>query len=118
MIIYENKLKIANLSDKIIKTVTQKEMLKAWISPINRFKANLLYSYQIDYPEKMVSVGLFSKDNFTIMKDVKEFHEKCDNLYSILVLCKSKTQIFGGYIPLCFSSNKEYKYDNDSFSSL
>ena len=113
--IYESKLRINDINSKILKTEEEKESLKAWINPYKSLKAVLLYSYTMTYPEKLKKGGLFSNSNFQINKNVNEFHNKCDNKYSILVLCKSGTQTFGGYTPLYFSSNKEYQYDNNSF---
>lgn len=113
--LYESKLRINDINSKILKTEEEKESLKAWISPTHSLKAVLLYSYTITYPEKLDKGGIFSNANFEIKKNVKEFHDKCDNKYSILVLCKSGTQTFGGYTPLYFSSKKEYQYDNNSF---
>lgn len=114
--IYKDKAKIVGLSSKIIKEDIQSEALKAWISPIHSLKAVLLlYTFDMNYPEVMKSGGLFSNPNFEIKKAVKDFHDVCDGKCSILVLCKSKTQIFGGYTPLSFKRNDSYGKDNKSF---
>ena len=47
--------------------------------------------------------------------NVKNFHKNCDFKNHILVICKSKNEIFGGYTPSCFDSSDEYGKDNDSF---
>ena len=46
---------------------------------------------------------------------VENFHSVCDNKRCILMICKSKNEIFGGYTPLSFNSLNEYGYDNESF---
>ena len=113
---YEAKCQIIGMKRTILNTAQSNEYIKAWISPIFHLQANLLYSYQLTYPEKP-DKSLFGTPNFKIMddKEVKKFHSKCDGVSSILVLCKSGTQIFGGYTPLSFGSGNNYKYDNDSF---
>ena len=115
--IYESMSQINGMNSKIITTDRAKEFLKAWISPINQQKATLLYSFEINnYPEKP-DYSIFSGYNFTVKDkdEVKKFHSQCDGVYGILVICKSRTQIFGGYTPLAFSSDDTYKKDNDSF---
>ena len=88
--------------------------LKAWISPIHNIQATLLFSFNQKYPEKFED-SFWKGRNYAILDNVKEFHDKCDNIDSILVICKSGNQIFGGYTPLFFDSSDTYKYDNKSF---
>ena len=113
---YEARIQINGMNSKIVTTNRAKELLKVWISPINHLKANLLYSFETTYPKKL-DYSIFSGYNFKVYdeKDIKEFHSNCDGVQSILVICKSGTQIFGGYTPLYFSSDNTYKKDNDSF---
>ena len=55
------------------------------------------------------------KEDINKIGDVETFHKNCDGIFSILVLCKSKDEIFGGYTPLSFNSENVYGYDNKSF---
>ena len=113
---YEDRNQINGLYSSILTTDRAKEFLKAWISPIYHLKATLLYSFNINYPPKL-EYSIFKGYNFTVLKeeDINKFHSVCDGVPSILVICKSGNQIFGGYTPLSFSSNDTYKKDNDSF---
>lgn len=114
--IYETRSQINRMNSKIVTTDRANEFLKTWISPINQLKATLLYSFELNYPEKLEH-SIFSGYNFPVLKEdeVKKFHSQCDGVHGILVICKSGTQIFGGYTPLSFSSDDTYKKDNDSF---
>ena len=112
--IYENKSPINGFDNSKIINDKIKLFIKAWISPIYNIQANLLYSFSLPYPKKFEE-PLFGKRNFTILEDVKSFHDKCDGINQILIICKSGSQIFGGYTPLAFDSTNTYKYDNDSF---
>ena len=112
--IYENKSPINGFGNSKIITDKTKLFLKAWISPLYNVQANLLYSFNLTYPKKFED-SFWSGRNFTILEKVKEFHDNCDNINSILVICKSGSQIFGGYTSLSFDSSNTYKYDNDSF---
>ena len=107
--LYENKFRIANFNSKILAgKELEKETIKLWISPKYKLEAKLLFSFHdIQY----------KGDTYSLDKDinVRNFHKACDNKYSILVICKSKNEIFGGYTPLCFNSLDEYGKDNDSF---
>ena len=113
---YEARNQINGMNSIILTTDRAKEFIKAWISPIYHLKAILLYNFNINYPKKP-DYSIFSGYNFTVLKEeaIKSFHSKCDGVKSILVICKSGTQIFGGYTPLAFSSDDTYKKDNDSF---
>ena len=53
--------------------------------------------------------------NYEFNRTVREFHTICDNHSKILIICKSRNEIFGGYTPLSFSSDDSYGCDNDSF---
>jgi hypothetical protein len=114
--LYEVRSQIIGMKSNIFTDSRPKILLKAWINPIENLKCTLLYSFYIKYPEKL-DYSMFNGYNFEVKdeKSVKEFHEKCDNIESILVICKSGFQIFGGYTPLSFSSNNKYGKDNDSF---
>ena len=111
--IYENLLQIVGMESKILVTTEHKELIKAWISPIEILKGHLLYSFNTTYPK--LEKSFFGGTNFKTISNVKEFHDKCDDVCSILVICKSGEEIFGGYTPLSFDSSNNYKYDNDSF---
>ena len=107
MALYKNQVKINILNSKILELREKdKEYIKSWISPIGGLKAKLLYSFHYN-------------DNKTNLMDiagkVRLFHRKCDNKKGILVIYRSKNQIFGRYIQLCFKSNDSYGKDNKSF---
>lgn len=110
---YENKLKFSNLNSKIlIGKDLEKESLKMWISPRKKLTAKLLFSFNdIDYKYN----NGYETENSNLKETVETFHNKCDNITNILIICKSGTEIFGGYTPSCFSCKEDYGYDNDSF---
>lgn len=110
---YENKLKFSNINSKIlIGKDLEKETLKMWISPRKRLTTKLLFSFNdIEYKYN----NGFQTENPNLNETVETFHQKCDNITNILVLCKSGSEIFGGYTPSCFSCKEDYEYDNDSF---
>lgn len=110
--IYKAKMQIKDFNSKIIFDTEQKEIIKSFISYYDKLKAKLLYSFYITYTDEEIKNNL---ENKKIAYTVKEFHEKCDNIPSILVVCKSGDQIFGGYTPLPFKSNDSYGNDKDSF---
>jgi hypothetical protein len=47
--------------------------------------------------------------------EVRKFHDASDNKKNILLLLKSKKEIFGGFTPLSFDSSGKYKYNPESF---
>ena len=110
---YENKLKFSNLNSKIlIGKDLEKETLKMWIPPRKKLTAKLLFSFNdIDYKYN----NGYETENSNLKETVETFHNKCDNITNILIICKSGTEIFGGYTPSCFSCKEDYGYDNDSF---
>ena len=110
--IYEKKLKILNFDSRIlISKDMEKEIIKFWISPTKLLKANLLYSFHdINYRRERNN-----RYNYEFNRTVREFHTICDNHSKILIICKSRNEIFGGYTPLSFSSDDSYGCDNDSF---
>ena len=116
----KDKLLIRNFNSKIIKNKIGRERIKMWISPFKNLESKLLYSYyDIKYKFQNEFNPIF-EINLTYLKDydfkdVNSFHQKCDNKSNILVICKSKNEIFGGFTPLSFSNNNSYGYDNDSF---
>ena len=116
---YESKYKIQNFNSKILAGKDlEKETIKTWISPKKKFEAKLLYSFHDikDESNDFFSSYIFGYYNNVNNKvSVKDFHNACDNISSILVICKSKNEIFGGYTPLCFKSSDEYGNDNESF---
>lgn len=109
---FKNKFIIQGLESKILNIMQQKEAIKMLISPFENMNAKLLYCYYDDYSMK----NLKKKYNpYKPLNDVKTFHTKCDNKNSILVICKSNNEIFGGYTPLCFLSDDSFGHDYDSF---
>ena len=79
-----------------------------WISPFENISTKLSYSFYKEYKTP-------SEDNENDFNDLEKFHKACDNKHNILVICKSKNEIFGGYTPLIFLNDNTYGYDNDSF---
>ena len=105
----KNRFIIPGLKSKIIpKDNFQKEIIKMWISPFKDISAQLIYSFNFEYKEPIKS----NKNNYD---DLTNFHKACDNKTNVLVICKSKKEIFGGFTPLSFLSDSSYGYDNDSF---
>ena len=118
---YENILKelfdISEFNSKILKD-EHKKFIKNWISPFKNLSAKLIYSFYIenDADFQKEKIDFYGKIKiYKKVKDVNNFHYKCDNKKNLLVLCKSKNEIFGGFTPLEFSSDNSYGYDNDSF---
>ena len=109
---YEKKLKILNFDSRILLSKDmEKEAIKFWISPTKLLKANLLYSFHdINYRRERDN-----RYNYEFNRTVREFHTICDNHSKILIICKSRNEIFGGYTPLFFRSDDSYGYDNESF---
>lgn len=86
----------------------QKEIIKMWISPFKNISAKLIYSFHCYYKQPI--------DQYTNeYMDVERFHKECDNKSNILIICRSKNEIFGGFTPLFFMNNRTYGYDNESF---
>jgi hypothetical protein len=101
---YEKKFKIDNFNSIILLDKdAEKEAIKFWISPNKMLNAELLFSFNDKLPD--------TENNMT----VNSFHRECDNKSSILMICKSNKEIFGGYTPLSFDSSDDYKNDNESF---
>ena len=110
---YMGKLKIDGFKSRILASDEKsKELIKLWISPNERLSAKLLYSFNIQYKKNR-----FLKQQYEYEFDstVEDFHRKCDNKENILIICKSQKEVFGGYTPLCFTSEDEYGRDNESF---
>ena len=97
------KLTISGFNSKIIKDKKNEEFIKMWISPFKDLSSKLIYSFYKEY----------KNNDFKKFDDIKNFHKNCDNKQNLLVLCKSKDEIFGGFSPLKYSSG--YGCDNDSF---
>ena len=111
---YENKFIISNFKSKILAGKDlEKETIKIWISPKKKLEAQLLFSFHdIEYKEDPKSKYTYKLDSNI---NVRNFHNSCNYKNNILVICKSKNEIFGGYTPLSFNSDDEYGKDNDSF---
>ena len=115
-LIYKNKMQIQNLNSQILEIFQEeKELLKSWISPSKKIKAELLYSFYLNYVKKNDKEFEIDKNDVSKIGTIEAFHKNCDNKKRILVLCKSKNEIFGGYTPLCFTQKNDYGYDNKSF---
>ena len=105
----EKRFLIPGFNSKILlQDNYQKEIIKMWISPFKNISARLLYCFNFNYKTPL-------DDYENGYDDLKNFHKACDNESNILLLCKSKNEIFGGFTPLCFLSDNTYGYDNDSF---
>ena len=89
-------------------------MIKMWISKF-KITAILLYSFYQDPIPQIIKCGNHFHEKYEKFKDVNNFHQKCDNKNNILVICKSRNEVFGGFTPLAFLSNDSYGNDNDSF---
>ena len=73
-------------------------ILKNWINPYKEIKAELLYRLTRD------------GDLY------QTFHDKCDNKGPTLTLINDDSGLkTGGYTPLSWDSNTQWKYDNDTF---
>ena len=107
---YKSKLTIDNFTSKILNNDEQKENFKLWISKNKKLKANLLYSfYDLSYD---ISKNIINKE---FKNEVINFHKKCDNKKNILLICKSKDEIFGGFTPASFDTSGKYEFDPNSF---
>ena len=105
----ENRFLMPGLNSKILlQDNYQKEIIKMWISPFKDISAHLIYCFNFKYKKPL-------EDYENGYDDLKNFHKSCDGKSNVLVLCKSKDEIFGGFTPLCFLSDNTYGYDNDSF---
>lgn len=115
--IYKYKLNVYNFDSKILAIFQEeKELLKSWIEPTKKLEAKLLYSFYVDYKQNYVKDTVeIDEVNMNKIGNVETFHQKCDNKPNILVLCKSKNEIFGGFTPLYFTNKNDYGYDNKSF---
>ena len=111
--IYMKKLEIKNFnSDILVSNEDSKRAIKFWISPNEYLQAKLLYSFNIHYnpvPHKQ------NQYEYEFDETIRNFHRSYDYKKSILIICKSKNQIFGGYTPLSFASDDTYGCDNESF---
>lgn len=119
---YENKFQILNFNSKILAGKDlEKETIKIWISPREKLEAKLLFWFHdIKYIKDPKNFNYIYSDSDYIYRlkeyiNVRNFHRACDYKSRILVICKSKNELFGGYTPLSFNSSDEYGKDNDSF---
>ena len=111
--IYLDKTKIKNFSSSIlVSKEDEKRAIKFWISPNEKLSSKLLYSYNIHYTSDPHNNNNYI---YNFNGTVKDFHRQCDNKNRILMICKSKNEIFGGYTPLSFSKENDYGNDNHSF---
>ena len=95
----EEKKQISNLNSEIInENEKYKKLLKTWINPLKKIKAELLY--------RLSENG----------ESYSTFHELCDNKGPTLTLFHVKDgNIVGIYTPLSWDSNSNWKNDNDTF---
>ena len=113
--IYEQKSQIMGINSQILTNPEQRQYIKSWINPIKDVYGTLLYSFYINnYPSKFEK-SFFGTPNWEIKNDCYKFHNRCDNNSPLLIVCKSGSQIFGGFTELQFKSNDTYGKDNDSF---
>ena len=80
---------------------------------LKRIEARLIHSFHSniiinDKNQKIL-------DNTGYYEKVSDFHNNCDFKKNILIICKSKNEIFGGFTPLCFDDTDGYKKDDESF---
>ena len=110
---FEYQFGIKDFNSEILSGLNiEKSAIKSWISPFERIEARLLYSFHsityINNNQKIFyNPGYDSK--------VSDFHNTCGFIKNILIICKSKNEIFGGYTPLYFIDSDGYEKDNDSF---
>ena len=110
---YEDRISGLNESRILINKETEKKAIKFWISPNKRLIAELIYSFHNNYNFKNIKGQIpFTQSDGA---EIRKFHRDCDHESNILMICKSKNEIFGGYTPLCFDRSNDYKYDNKSF---
>ena len=90
---------ISNLNSKIInENEKYKKLLKTWINPLKKIKAELLY--------RLSENG----------ESYSTFHELCDNKGPTLTLFQvNDGNIVGIYTPLSWDLNSNWKNDNDTF---
>ena len=90
---------ISNLNSKIInENEKYKKLLKTWINPFKKIKAELLY--------RLSENG----------ESYSTFHELCDNKGPTLTLFHvNDGNIVGIYTPLSWDSTSQWKNDNDTF---
>ena len=95
----KRKKQISNLNSKIInENEKYKKLLKTWINPFKKIKAELLYRLSEN-----------GESNST-------FHELCDNKGPTLTLFHvNDGNIVGIYTPLSWDSKSGWKNDNDTF---
>ena len=95
----EEKKQISNLNSKIInENEKYKKLLKTWINPLKKIKAELLY--------RLSENG----------ESYSTFHELCDNKGPTLTLFHvNDGNIVGIYTPLSWDSKSGWKNDNDTF---
>ena len=95
----EEKKQISNLNSKIInENEKYKKLLKTWINPLQKLKAELLY--------RLSENG----------ESYSTFHELCDNKGPTLTLFHvNDGNIVGIYTPLSWDSKSGWKNDNDTF---
>ena len=95
----EEEKQISNLNSKIInENEKYKKLLKTWINPLKKIKAELLYRLSEN-----------GESNST-------FHELCDNKGPTLTLFHvNDGNIVGIYTPLSWDSKSGWKNDNDTF---
>lgn len=76
---------------------------------------NKNFLFDIFHPKNIVGISLLYKGSENYFSS-KIFHKRCDNKKSTLTLIFSeKEKVFGGYSSIYFESNKEAKFDENSF---
>ena len=113
---YKDILTIYNFNSKILMGKNdEKHRIKEWISSNKKLRAIKLYFfYDLSYDKSKNSENENINEN-KLKNDIINFHKKCDHKKNILLICKSKKEIFGGYTPACFDSSGKYEFDPKSF---
>ncbi len=107
----KDKHNIFNFNSRIVQDINKIERIKFWISPFENLRSLLIYSYY----DKKYECNTCKGYHYEKFEDVRTFHQKCDNIQNLLIICKSNKEIFGSFTPLCFLDDDSYGYDNDSF---
>ena len=110
---FEDRIFDINQSKILLNKEAEKKAIKFWISPNKSLSAILLYPFHNNINVRNNNEKLqFNQGDGS---EIRKFHNACDNKKKILLICKSKNEIFGGYTPLSFDSSDTYKSDEKSF---
>ncbi|GES76320.1 carbohydrate-binding module family 13 protein [Rhizophagus clarus] len=102
------EIKSKNIDSKII-TNQHVEIISRWIDRLkNKDKLTNSYEFKLLYHDNRDEPGV---------NRIKKFHEACDNKPRTIIVIKVKdrNEIFGGYNPIEWKSDKSYGITKDSF---